>query len=533
MTGGRPVDALLTDDARAIVSALPDAVFLLEPVRGTGSDVVELVWRYANAAAVEMLGRPVDEIVGHGLREMFPAPHQDPTWSENLALLGAGHTVHMQVPWPGADGEVHTLALRARPFGGMVLVTGRDITERVRAQQQLREGQDELRRERDFNKAILDVARALIVVLDADWRIVRFNRYCESLTGYREDEVVGRHYAFLIPPEELTTVADTVAPVSPGQPVSQINHWLTKSGELRLILWTNAGLADADGRRTYTIAIGVDITDLRKAEDELTIRAAQLEIANRELARSNEDLERFAYVASHDLTEPLRAVAGPLEFLAQQYPGKVLDATATEFINYAIDGCRRMQSMIEGLLALSRVGRIERAIGAVDAAEVVQHVIASLAPAIEQAQAGVTASELPVVLAEPDQLAQVFRNLIGNAIKFVEPGVAPEVVVAAERVGDTWRFTITDNGIGVPPKERDRAFAVFGRLQAPEDYPGSGIGLAIVKKIVERHGGEVGVEDAPGGTGSRFWFTLPVTRTGNGHADTHPTGHVDNRPADA
>jgi signal transduction histidine kinase len=230
-----------------------------------------------------------------------------------------------------------------------------------------------------------------------------------------------------------------------------------------------------------------------------------------ELDRSNDELQQFAYAASHDLSEPLRAISGPISLMARRYHDQ-LDAEADQLIDFAVDGCQRMQQIIDGLLAYSRVGRLESAFRPTDCNLIMNGVMAALGPAIEEAGATVHVGTLPTVKAETNQLGLVLQNLISNALKFVRPGVAPIVSVQADRIDSEWRYSVTDNGIGIAPQHRDRIFGMFKRLHSREQYPGTGIGLALVKKIVERHGGRIGVEDGPDGTGSRFWFTLPAER---------------------
>jgi signal transduction histidine kinase len=224
-----------------------------------------------------------------------------------------------------------------------------------------------------------------------------------------------------------------------------------------------------------------------------------------ELARSNADLEQFAYVASHDLQEPLRMVTAYTQLLAERYRGK-LDENADKFIGYAIEGAQRMQVLIQDLLAFSRVGRKE-ACESVDCSAVMKEVLQTLTSAIQESAAVVTPGELPTVWADRTQMAQVFQNLIGNAIKF--RGKEPPVVsVRAEKSDQQWQFSVTDNGIGIAPEYSENVFVVFQRLHARTDYPGNGIGLAICKKIVERYGGKIWVESLPG-CGSSFKFTIP------------------------
>ena len=236
----------------------------------------------------------------------------------------------------------------------------------------------------------------------------------------------------------------------------------------------------------------------------------QLAEQNRQLQRSNEDLAQFASVASHDLQEPLRAVASFLQLLAQRYRGR-LDAEADEFIGFAVDGAKRMQNLINDLLAYSRVGTRSKPFEPVDCERALDTALANLQVALEESGAVVTHHPLPSAWGDGVQLTQLFQNLIGNASKFhrSEP---PRIEVAARRQGAEWLFSVRDNGIGIEPQYFDRIFQIFQRLHSRDQYPGTGIGLAICKRIVERHGGRIGVESEPG-RGSIFWFTLPAVTT--------------------
>jgi light-regulated signal transduction histidine kinase (bacteriophytochrome) len=225
------------------------------------------------------------------------------------------------------------------------------------------------------------------------------------------------------------------------------------------------------------------------------------------LARSNAELEQFAYVASHDLQEPLRMVASYTQLLQRRYRGR-LDDDADEFIAYAVDGATRMQQLIQDLLAYSRVGTRGRPFEPVDTAALVDGVLADLGARLAETGGVVERGDLPVVVADPLQLRQVFQNLIDNALKYhgADP---PRVAIAAERAGAEWRFAVRDNGIGVAPEYVERVFGLFQRLHTQADYPGTGIGLALCQKIVARHGGRIWLESAPG-RGATFFFTLPA-----------------------
>jgi signal transduction histidine kinase len=245
-----------------------------------------------------------------------------------------------------------------------------------------------------------------------------------------------------------------------------------------------------------------------KRERELR-RQVEQDLAKKvdELARSNADLEQFAYVASHDLQEPLRMVTAYTQLLAERYKGR-LDENADKYIAYASEGAQRMQVLIQDLLAFSRVGRSDAARMSVDCNAVVAEVVRTLTPAIEAGGAVVTYADLPAVWAEPTQVRQLFQNLIGNAIKF-RAQEAPAISVRAEKQDQQWLFSVADNGIGIAPEYADNIFVVFQRLHARTKYPGNGIGLAICKKIVERFGGRIWVE-SQAGCGSTFKFTMPL-----------------------
>jgi signal transduction histidine kinase len=266
---------------------------------------------------------------------------------------------------------------------------------------------------------------------------------------------------------------------------------------------------------------------LREKSERCLRRQVEENLARKadELARSNSDLEQFAYVASHDLQEPLRMVAAYTQLLGERYKGK-LDADADKFIGYATEGATRMQVLIQDLLAFSRVGRNGGSSESIDCNAVMKDVLQTLAGAIEESGAVVAQGELPAVWADRTQMSQVFQNLMGNALKF--RGSDPPVIsIQVEKTGQHWQFSVSDNGIGIAPEHADNIFVVFQRLHARTEYPGNGIGLAICKKIVERAGGRIWVE-SQAGSGSTFKFTMPI-HTADEHApDQHAPDEKEN-----
>lgn len=242
------------------------------------------------------------------------------------------------------------------------------------------------------------------------------------------------------------------------------------------------------------------VVERRKAEEKL-------DAVVRDLKRSNAELERFAYVASHDLQEPLRAITSYTQLLARRYKGK-LDSDADEFIGFAVDGAQRMQALIKGLLELSRVDSRGQQVQAVATPPILDTVVRLLERPIQEAAATVDIGPLPVVKGDEAQISQLFQNLLSNALKFRRADTAPVVRVEAEEAGAMWHFTVSDNGIGIAPEHQERVFGMFERLHGDGEYPGTGIGLALCKRIVERHGGRIWLESTPG-VGTRLHFTLP------------------------
>jgi light-regulated signal transduction histidine kinase (bacteriophytochrome) len=274
---------------------------------------------------------------------------------------------------------------------------------------------------------------------------------------------------------------------------------LDKQGRLIDVSVAISPIRNALGEVVGASKVAHDITERKLAENELRQTAA-------ELARSNAELEQFAYVASHDLQEPLRAVASTIQLLQRRYAGQ-LDAKADEFIKHAVEGAARMQTLIHDLLNFSRVGTRGQPAQPTGATAALTRALANLTAAVRESEAVISHDPLPTVLADPTQLTQLFQNLLANAMKF-RGDKTPAIHIGAEQQNGDWLFAVRDNGIGMEAQYFERIFVVFQRLHTRREYQGTGIGLAICKKIVERHSGRIWVESEPG-QGSTFYFTLP------------------------
>ncbi len=356
-------------------------------------------------------------------------------------------------------------------------------------------------REQAHLAAIVESSDDAILAKDLDGTIRLWNRGAERTYGYTAEEAIGRRVSFLFLPEGEEEEQRVLERLTRGE---RVEHFRTrrqrKDGQIIEVSLTASPIQGAGGEIVGVSTISRDITAQIRTEEELARRTAELQ-------RSNAELERFAYVASHDLQEPLRTITSYVQLLARRYQGK-LDDDADELIHYAVEGANRMRQLIQGLLAYARVQTRGDVFEPVPLEEILAEALDGLQLAIEESGATVTHGPLPVVTADPSQIGQVFSNLIANALKFrsAEP---PAIEIRAERQRDDWVFSIRDHGIGIDPQFFDRIFIVFQRLHGMAEYPGTGLGLALCKRIVERHGGRIWVESRPG-HGSTFSFTLPA-----------------------
>jgi PAS domain S-box-containing protein len=354
---------------------------------------------------------------------------------------------------------------------------------------------DEQKYRRMFDNAVLGLFSA-----DQQGRFIEVNRAFSNILGYESPEEVLKSGVYgndiLVNAEDAGIYSDLIERYG-----FIINFETQVYRKDKTRIWVSISTKSdtgTDNGQSARYGIIEDITQRKIVEEELAQKAA-------DLARSNADLEQFAHIASHDLQEPLRMVASFTELLARKYKGR-LDKDADEFISIAVDGANRMKQLINDLLVFSRVGSKAKPFEPTDFNEVLNHSMGNLAMIIKEHSANVEADQLPVLMADKNQMIQLFQNLMSNAIKF-HSLVQPRIKISASLKESLWTFSINDNGIGIDPQHFERIFGVFQRVHGKRDYPGTGIGLAICKKIVERHGGRIWVESEQG-KGSTFFFTI-------------------------
>ena len=506
--------ARITDALRAseesyheLFDAVNEAVFVQDLTTGAILDVNRRVFDLYGYSAAEVRRLNV-EALSAGI-----PPYTQEEALRRVRRAAAGEPQVFEWQAKGKDGTLFwvEVSLRRATVGGVERLLA--LVSDIGARKQAEEERAERIREHAARAAaeaaqarfqrLIEAAPDAIVIASQSGRIEIVNGQTERLFGYSREELIGHEIETLLP-EQLRAWHAAQRAAYPDE-----NHRRPMIGSEELYGCRKDGtqfpaeisLSPLDlGDEVLVTSIVRDITERKRIEQQLREQAA-------DLARSNADLQQFAYVASHDLQEPLRMVASYTQLLARRYQGR-LDPDADEFIGYAVDGARRMQELITDLLAYSRVGTRGKPPAPTDCRVVVDQVVKDLQAAIEDADAVVTRDELPIVHADATQLSHVFQNLIANAIKFrgEDP---PRVHVSAELDGNFWRVAIRDNGIGIEPQYADRVFVIFQRLHAHRTYPGTGIGLAICKKIVERHGGQIWFESEPN-AGTTFYFTVPA-----------------------
>ena len=397
--------------------------------------------------------------------------------------------------------QTKTILLFGTILGVLIAVgagwmVSRDIAARGLAEDALREGEERFRN-------LANNISQLAWMADEKGSIFWYNQRWFDYSGTRLEEMAGWGWQKVQHPDHVERVVEKISRCFRNGEVWEDTFPLRgRDGNYRWFLSQAVPIRDSEGRVFRWFGTSTDISESKKSEEHLVKVVG-------ELKRSNDDLQQFAYVSSHDLQEPLRMVSSYTQLLANRYQGR-LDSDADEFIAFAVDGCNRMQGLIQDLLAYSRAGTNGKELHEVSSDNALQEALTNLRITIEQSAAEVTHDSLPAVRTDEAQLTQVFQNLVGNAIKY-RGAEAPRVHVSATRsTGNEWTFSVRDNGLGIAPQYFERIFILFQRLHGRDEFEGTGIGLAICKKIVERLGGRIWVESQPE-KGSTFYFALPET----------------------
>jgi PAS domain S-box-containing protein len=472
-------------------------VFEASPVAMVESRVSDGTVLMANRRLGELFGVDVGKLTGLKTPEFYLNKTERDTI---LAELRERKTIYdREIRVKKADGTsfwcVVSLQLSNMDGEDVLLAGFEDISERKATEEALRENEA-------FLNSVVENIPDMIFVKDAqDLRFARFNKAGEDLLGYTRGDLIGKNDYDFFPKVEADFFTGKDMEVLDSRKLLDIPEETIQTRHLgqRILHTKKIPILGPEGNPRYLLGISEDITERRRAVEAI-------KAAHDELARSNRELEQFAYVASHDLQEPLRSVASFSQLLRRQYDQR-LDGDAREYLQFIIDGSSRMQTMIDDLLQLSRVGTRGKPFVPTNTGVALQKALENLSARISETGAKIERGNMPVVTADPVQLVQLFQNLVGNAIKFRGDNT-PTIHIGAELCDGEWVFSVKDNGIGIEPQYHERIFVVFQRLHRRKDYPGTGIGLAVCKKIVERHGGRIWVESAPG-AGSTFRFTIP------------------------
>ena len=475
------------ENFRAIVETTPECVKI---VAADGTLV------FMNPPGLEMVGASSGAaVLGKNVYDLI-APEDRDRFREFNERICQGEKGSLEFDIIGLKGvrchmETHAAPLRHVDGTTVHLAVTHEITERRRAESAAQ-----------LFHAIVDSSDDAIISKNLNGIITSWNGAAQRLFGYTADEIIGRPVTMIIPSDRQEEEPEILARLKRGE---RVEHFETlrrkKDGTLIDISLTISPVRDGQGNIVGASKIARDITDRKKSE------ALQKAIED-DLRRANQDLEQFAFSASHDLQEPLRTVKIYSELLAKHF-GDDIDSEAQEFLTYLRSGAMRMEMLVRDLLTYTQVTKFEKPVEVADAGEALASTLAGLAGVVAETGAQISAGPLPSLRVHGAHLQQLFQNLIGNAIKYRSPNRPPTVQVTAERQDKQWVFAVSDNGIGIDSAYKENIFGLFKRLHTGDEYAGTGIGLAICRRIVDRYHGRIWVESEPG-KGSTFRFTLPV-----------------------
>jgi PAS domain S-box-containing protein len=453
-----------------------------------------------NRATEDATGYTRSELIGSDFSEYFTDPHKAREGYKEVFVKGFVRDYPLAIRHKSdkITEVLYNATLYKNEAGVLqgVFAAARDVTDQKKAEEKLRSASL-------YSRSLLEASLDPLVTISPDGKITDVNKATEDVTGCSREKLVGSDFSdYFTEPEKARVGYKQVFTegLVKDYPLA-IRH---KSGKVTDVLYNASVYRNANGEVQGVFAAARDITERKKNEEAIRQTTEKLK-------QSNAELEQFAYVASHDLQEPLRMVASYVQLLERRYKGK-LDSDADEFIGYAVDGANRMRSLIDDLLTYSRVGRLGKPFEAINLESTIDIVLQNLGASVADTNAVVTHDKLPIIEGDSGQMVQLFQNLIGNAIKF-HGNESPLIHVSVKAQGTDYQFGVKDNGIGIDPQYFNRLFKIFQRLHTKQEYPGSGIGLVICKKIVERHGGRIWLESQVG-KGSTVYFTLRKTQGG-------------------
>lgn len=487
-----------------------DGICVFSAIRNHQEKIVDLQCILINWAAEKFFQEKAINLVGKNLLAEIPKIRDNGLFDLAVAVIETGESIDTEFCWKNLNinkkynknNYPFWLQVAAVKLYDGISVTFRDITDRKKSESDLRESEERFR-------AIFEQAALGIGKVSLSGHFLRVNPGLCKILGYEESELLQMNCYDITYPEDVDLHSEPMQQLLMGK-IPNFSLEKRLICKKQLIRWVNATVSlvrDIEGNPDYLIAAIEDISERKLAQEQLqTSLKAQTHYAE-ELARSNAELEQFAYVASHDLQAPLATIASYAQLLENRYQDN-LDAASNKFISKIISGSMRMQTLIDDLLEYSRVGRKNKPFEVIDCNQVFAEACANLQLAIRKNQAVITHNNLPEIMADFSQMVQLFQNLIGNGIKYRRLEDIPVVHISASLSENLWLFSVQDNGIGIAPQHQSRIFQIFQRLHTEKEYPGTGIGLAICQKIVERHGGRIWVESQPE-IGTIFYFTLP------------------------